>query len=584
MPRLSLAQLAALDSGVAMLEACPGSGKTRTVVQRFKVQSSKATKGIALLSFTNAAVDEATSRCLDQPQLLKSPNFVGTFDSFIHRYIVTPSLAPILRKSPTYLESWSSLSIPTTRRIWNQPGQGISLSSLRYDDHGKVFLDIDTLNHGERSYFQKLKTDADRQQLERQCIQAIENLMKKGIFDSESARAKALEILRSDRGAHILTLLARRFQEIIVDEFQDCSTVEHQIIKLLASAGIETLVVADAEQAIYEFRGATAELYEQYRASIPELSRRSLVENYRSSPVICELITSIRTGRQAIRSAGSFTGALPAHIYLLVGSDAEISSQFSALADEWMIEVSERIALAHSASDAQKLGSGIALSPNGEGTTTRLLHSLGTLRQKKSPSDRRKAALRLEQTLLDLLAWPNELAEQDTLAKLTHLDKDRVWLRSIIGRILGESLNWTDQASCKASLVSILEEEFGQLDIGFGDSSLKRKLGHIRPEAWSFWTSAEQSAKKSSTLKWSTIHGAKGNEYDAVLLKIPSPDAERAWEADEQSEEKRVFYVGASRARRLLAIAVPKSRLKAFQAKLDGFSIPHETLVAKTVE
>ena len=578
-PDLSDEQSAALDQGVALLEACPGSGKTRTVVQRFKSRASTASKGIALLSFTNAAVDEATSRCSDQPRLLKSPNFVGTFDSFIHRYIVTPVLAPSLGKAPTYLESWSSLSISTTLHAWQHPGSGIDLSSFQHDERGRIFLDADFLSRTERNYFNGLGTDRARQQLEKQGISMIEGLTRKGVFDCDSARARALAILRGDQGPAVLSRLSCRFQEVIVDEFQDCSGIEHEIIRLLTSAGIHALVVADADQAIYEFRGATVALYDQYRSSIAEQSRRVLIENYRSTPAICTLLSSVRAGRQTVVSAGSFTSPFPAHVFLLVGAPADVGPRFCAMADEWMIGSKERIALAHSATDAQKLGSGIAVSPRGVALTTRMLLNLGILRQKKTPSERRKAVIRLETTILSLLAWPDALADQDNLTKLAYLGLESRWLRLVIGRLMRESDDWTDSASCKSSLVSILEQELGSLGVGFGKSTLKQKMNQVRPDAWNFWSESRSAQVDKSTLQWSTIHGAKGNEYDAVLLDIPSKKAEAAWLADEASEEKRVFYVGASRARRLLAIATPKSRLKEFKATLDRFGIKYEALI-----
>lgn len=575
---LSAEQLSALKEDVVLLEACPGSGKTRTIVQRFKKTASESNRGVALLSFTNAAVDEASSRCADQPGLLKSPNFVGTFDSFIHRYIVTPILTSTLGKAPTYVESWASLSVPTTKRLWGQEGRGIDLSSFHHDVQGRIFLDTDSLQRKQESYFLGLKTDGDRRKLEQQCVDMICGLNEKGIFDCDSARAKALAILRSDQGESLLLRLSRRFQEVMIDEFQDCSSIEHEIIKLLAASGIHVLVVADPDQAIYEFRGATAELYSGYRSLTPETSRRALVENYRSTPPICELLTSIRTGRKTVVSAGSFIKPTPTHIFLIVGSGDRLGSRFRKLADEWTIEPNERIALAHSATDARKLGSGVAAAPTGVALATRILVSLGHLRQKRSPSDRRKTVIKLETALLSVFDWPEHLLNEDNQVKIAHLGKEPKWLRLVIGRLVHESKKWTDAATCKASMVLLLEQEFSSHTVGLGRSSIKQKLSQVRPDAWAFWSASKTSGIDNETLQWSTIHGAKGNEYDAVLLEVPSKAAEEAWVSDLASEEKRVFYVGASRARKLLAIATPKSRLKSLKSNLDDFGVKYVVL------
>ena len=68
-------------SGSLFVEACPGAGKTWAIVERFSARAhQEKRKGIALLSFTNAAVDEVRARCADDPGLLGAPHFVGTFD------------------------------------------------------------------------------------------------------------------------------------------------------------------------------------------------------------------------------------------------------------------------------------------------------------------------------------------------------------------------------------------------------------------------------------------------------------------------------------------------------------------------
>ena len=87
----------------------PGSGKTRALVARFLQTAAAQHRGVALLSFTNAAVDEVRRRTGGSAQALKAPHFVGTIDSFLHRFIVTPAEVLRLRRTPTYLASWSTL-------------------------------------------------------------------------------------------------------------------------------------------------------------------------------------------------------------------------------------------------------------------------------------------------------------------------------------------------------------------------------------------------------------------------------------------------------------------------------------------
>ena len=67
-----------------------------------------------------------------------------------------------------------------------------------------------------------------------------------------------------------------RFQELIVDEFQDCDETEYHLLARLKHAGIHVVVVADPDQAIYEFRQTSTGLYEAFRGRLePTRSRIS---------------------------------------------------------------------------------------------------------------------------------------------------------------------------------------------------------------------------------------------------------------------------------------------------------------------
>jgi DNA helicase II / ATP-dependent DNA helicase PcrA len=109
--------------GNIFAEACPGAGKTRAIVARFlRRTAEESRKGIGLLSFTTAAVDEVKARCGDRSDALAVPHFVGTFDAFINRFITRPLYVQQYGQTPRFIESW----------------QGVRRASFRVANMGRV--------------------------------------------------------------------------------------------------------------------------------------------------------------------------------------------------------------------------------------------------------------------------------------------------------------------------------------------------------------------------------------------------------------------------------------------------------------
>jgi DNA helicase-2/ATP-dependent DNA helicase PcrA len=77
------------------VQACPGAGKTRIIVERHLAEAHGA-RGRAVLSFTNIACEEVMRRCREagKPELAAFPHYVGTIDTFLWRYLVRPFLKP----------------------------------------------------------------------------------------------------------------------------------------------------------------------------------------------------------------------------------------------------------------------------------------------------------------------------------------------------------------------------------------------------------------------------------------------------------------------------------------------------------
>jgi DNA helicase-2/ATP-dependent DNA helicase PcrA len=570
---LSAEQLLTLEPHIRLIEACPGAGKTRAVVQRFKTRAQLSKRGVALLSFTNAAIDEAASRCADRPDLMRAPHFVGTFDTFLHRYIVTPAIAAVLKKAPTYLQSWDELP-EAIGGIRMGQWQRLALSNFSHSRDGSISLRLDGLRHRDRLAYAGLSTDAEREAIVRSGIARIESYNESGLFDSDSARWRALALLRGTNGASILASLGQRFSDVIVDEFQDSAALEHDLLYLLGQSGMHITVVADPDQSIFAFRQAEPQLYEDYRAAILPSAIVTLSTNYRSSPAICALVQALRarTEPPVVPNRLEDSSAPPC-VYVLGGSVDKVRSRFLELAQEWNIPLGERVALAHRGSEARTLAAGGQKPPDGASMTAELLRGLATLRSSGSSLTRRKALSSLQRLFVRVFAWTPAQAKLDSLEKLELLGKDRLWVRLVIGALLAAVPSWTSPEFTGASIRTILKEQLDGLPVPL-EGRLGSKFKKPDPALWAYWNDAGAGRDQTVDISWSTIHAAKGTESDGVLLKVPDAAVVSSWLAGEPSEERRVFYVGASRARKLLVLQVSAGRLDQLGTQLRGLGLP----------
>ena len=552
---LSHEQLRILDPAVRVVEAGPGSGKTRSLVARFIETASRCPDGtgVALLSFTNAAVDEVRRRTSNAPQLLRSPHFVGTIDAFLHRFIVSPSEVARLGKLPSYWASWDDLpSDMRDVRIYQVKGAGIPLSRFRMAESGEVTLSDGELSWQEQSYLGQVESAGQRLALVNRAGSIIRGLNKKGVYDANSARVAAYHILEEPGGDAALGRLAQRFVEILVDEAQDCDAAEFAIVRQLAAL-TSTLVVADPDQAIFGFRGGDPELFSGYWNDRAPAERSNLTTNFRSSGSICSAINALRAVGVGV-AAPSDTSACPP-VYLLTGTLAEQRSKFLTILTEASLLPTQAMALAHRRADAAAFAGGTATAVAG-GAGNRLAIHAGILRRPGvAATERMRALQHLEDLLLELLSWPDELRTAARADRLDTLGRSPEWLRVAVAGVLAQLA----VATSRAQFGAIARTAIGQALHGlpFPAASLSSRVKKPSEDAWHLYAAEDQQQ-----LQYDTIHGAKGAEFTAVVVCLPASlpkrngtDVLEDWTSGTNSEARRVLYVGVSRAEHILAIA-----------------------------
>ncbi|WKZ83219.1 MAG: UvrD-helicase domain-containing protein [Acidimicrobiia bacterium] len=536
------------------LSACPGAGKTHQVVGRYIDQVARQTRrGVALLSFSRSAVEEAISRCGARSDLLRAPHFVGTFDSFIHRFITTPYFGARGRKI-RYIDHWGQIPGTEIRLRGRVDSKyGFPLEWFDVQHRGACAIRSESLSDRSRSGHRDL-VDRRGQELRAEAARRWQRLVKSDILSCSAARSIAQWLLSTDDGRErVASRLRGRFAEVIVDEMQDCGPEELAILKLCQEAGIALVLVADMDQAVYEFRNAVPDEVAQLTRTLTGLD--PMMENRRATPNISAVNTSLRHKRTP--EAGLNEGT-DHPIHLITGDDPEaIREQFLGLLEACDVSVQDAMVLAHKASDAERVGGRTITEPTGSDQVVLVAHAIGTLTDATASAiERRRAQSMLTRGVLYHLG----VAEQtDIAALLDETGINEFWLRRTVAH-LARTMPEPRQAG-RRGFTDALKARLGS--VAWPNGLVVRTARMPTEKSWK--PIANRRATTALGLRASTIHSAKGHEYRAVLLVIPktlrADDKGNTvlddWEHDFPSEPRRVLYVGASRAQDLLGIAVP---------------------------
>ena len=299
----------------AFVQACPGGGKTRTIVSRVQIMTPALPprKGIAILSFTNSAVDEvlAKSRALGLGAVSRHPNFVGTFDGFLRQFFITPFGLQGVTVRPTVVDSWTTLDVQIRLRGGAAfRGPGVSLD--RFDPATNAINPALIRHHGLRAHVL-----ANRAAYEQVARQARLSFRRKGYVSAADARVEALARLRNAQWSTSLgRAIAARFHEVIVDEAQDCNPLDLQLLTWLRSHGLRVTIVSDLDQAIYGFRQGDPAALIAFSQVYGVGNSLGLSGNFRSSPAICRCAATLRSRDEPDQALGENASCHTAGLYL----------------------------------------------------------------------------------------------------------------------------------------------------------------------------------------------------------------------------------------------------------------------------
>ena len=265
-----------------------GSGKTRVLVHRvaWLIQvDGLSPYGILAVTFTNKAAGEMRARI---EQLIGVPArgmWVGTFHGLAHRLLRAHWQEAGLPQSFQILDSDDQYRV--IRRVM----KALELDESRWPPRQVQWFINARKDEGLRPQHIEHKGDPHlRQQLA--IYQAYEEACQRaGLVDFAELLLRAHELWLKHPA--VLEHYQQRFRHILVDEFQDTNTIQYAWLRVLAGNSGRITIVGDDDQSIYGWRGARIENLKRFTDDFPGARTLRLEQNYRSTAVILKAANAL---------------------------------------------------------------------------------------------------------------------------------------------------------------------------------------------------------------------------------------------------------------------------------------------------
>jgi DNA helicase-2/ATP-dependent DNA helicase PcrA len=265
-----------------------GSGKTRVLVHRaawlIEVEGISP-QSLLAVTFTNKAAAEMRGRIESLLQMPVNHLWIGTFHGLAHR---------LLRRH------WQDAGLPQNFQIIDSDDQlriiKRLLKNLELDDDRWVPRQIQYFINAQKDEGlrpQHLDDDGDINR--RQYISLYQSYQevcdRGGLVDFAELLLRAHELWRDH--PDILQHYQKRFRHLLADEFQDTNAIQYAWLRLLAGRQGVPFVVGDDDQSIYRWRGARVEHIHQFQKDFPNTSVIKLEQNYRSTATILNAANAV---------------------------------------------------------------------------------------------------------------------------------------------------------------------------------------------------------------------------------------------------------------------------------------------------
>ncbi len=586
MAKLNSAQQSAVesDANVVVVIAGAGSGKTTVLTQKVaRIIDNELAKAneILAITFTNKATNEMKERLRSNLKERINGAWIMTFHGFSLR---------VIRENLDYLPHHNSNLVivdeddkkkilkDILKRLGLDKEYKIPEVTRKIASAKKDALLISDIKHNIDFEFQDIYQEYEKY------------LNKNNAFDFDDLLIVCHQLLSIE---DVRRKYQRRFKYIHVDEYQDTSLVQGEILKKLKDDNNKLFIVGDVDQSIYGWRGATIENIMSLEKTFKDVEIIKLEQNYRSSQRIIEAAnTLIENNKNRYDKVLWTENPLGEKIRAYRFNDASKEADFVKTEVKYLV-------------DFGKIPSEIAILYRFNYQSKKIEESLMRARIPYIIYGGLRFYERME--IKDMIAYIRLIMNNDdniSFLRIINVPKRKVGdasLQKIVNFATQENLSYFEAAkqvggkqvqefcniisSYQELLTHNFAEEFDNLisDIGYYEYLLKsedsekvseraenvRELKEAIEEAIEnemslneYLTeltlfSERETDEDSGAVILSTVHGVKGLEFDYVFLtgmnetKFPKADETNP---EELEEERRVAYVAVTRARKKLVV------------------------------
>jgi DNA helicase-2/ATP-dependent DNA helicase PcrA len=281
------------DTPTVLVLAGAGSGKTRVLVHRIAWLISAINvppQRILAVTFTNKAAQEMRFRIERLLNLSTRELWIGTFHGLAHRLLRRHALEAKLPPGFQIIDSGDQL------RVIKRLLKSLEIDESRWPPKQLLWYINGLKDEGRRARHLAEASDPFERQMQRVYRSYEELCDRSGLVDFAELLLRALELLRDDPA--LLDFYQRKFEHVLVDEFQDTNKIQYAWLRLLTQPRDNLFAVGDDDQSIYSWRGALVENLQHFQTDYPHNKLVRLEQNYRSTGHILAAANALITHNQ----------------------------------------------------------------------------------------------------------------------------------------------------------------------------------------------------------------------------------------------------------------------------------------------